>query len=205
MLAFCLSSEVANAHPVAFKGSTGIMGYHSPFLTHNQINHSFEYWLAAGLHHFTRPNLGNNKFATVASVNILAKRWNENNLQANIYFNLGAGRSELSTEPETVGYGLVQFDIEDRDYYFLIKHLQLVSEEQLEFQHTVIRAGLAPYVEKFDGIHSWLILEFQHNEFLESQIVDDLTPFLRVFYRNLLFEIGQSFNGFTRFNYITHF
>ena len=203
--AVLLAPAFAMAHPVSFKGSKGVMGFHSPRMTHNQINYSFQYWWAAGVHHLTRPDKKHDKSATVASTNFLLKRWNTNHLQANIYMNLGGGHSELTGKSETAGYGLLQFDIEDRDYYFLAKHSQLVSEKVTDLRQSVVRAGITPYVDGYDGFHTWLILEYSSVEFLQTEKYEMLTPMLRFFYRNILFEIGQSFDGSTQFNYIAHF
>ena len=193
------------SHPVAFKDSVGIMGYHSPLMTHNQVNYSFRHWFALGAHHLTRPLINRNNRATLLSGNLLLKRWNAENLQANIYMNFGLGQSDFSGKSTALGYGLVQFDIEDRKYYFLSKHEQLLDEKQTDFKQSTVRLGFTPYLDGFEGIHSWLILEYQHLEFAGGDRQEQLTPFLRIFYRNLLFEIGQSLKGMTMFNYITHF
>lgn len=192
------------SHPVSFKGSKGLMGYQSPFVSHNQLNYSFKHWFAAGIHHIQRPNM-NSRSATFASANFLLKRWNGKGLQANIYSVIGAGHSELGPDARTSGFGLVQFDIENRDYYFLVKHQLVANSERTDFSQSVVRLGISPYVESYDGIHSWLILEWQSSNFFDGEDLTDLTPFLRIFYKNLLFEIGQSFDGITKFNYITHF
>lgn len=196
--------SIAVAHPVSYKGSTGLMGFHSPKLVHNQLNYSFKHWFAAGIHHYRRPGL-ENRNATFASTNFLLKRWNGENLQANIYSVFGIGNSHLGPTDETSGLGLLQFDIEDRDYYFLAKHIQIFNNERVDLEQSILRVGITPYVDEFDGLHSWLILEWQNTNFYDGKSISDMTPFLRVFYRNLLFEIGQSFNGVTQFNYITHF
>ena len=135
----------------------------------------------------------------------MLKRWNGEAFQANIYGVLGAGSSGLIEESKFAGFGLLQFDIEDRHYYFLAKHLQTVSEGRPDLRQSTARVGIAPYQDKYDGIHSWLILEWQRTEFSGRSAAIELTPLLRVFYRNLLFEIGQSFSGEMRFNYIAHF
>ena len=79
------------AHPVAFQNSLGIMGQHSGSLSHNQLNYSYRYWWAFGIHHFKRTDVLGGPKATVASTNFLLKRWNGEALQANIYGVLGAG------------------------------------------------------------------------------------------------------------------
>lgn len=54
---FCLSVLFVaqlSAHPTSFEGSTGVMGYHSPGFSHNQINYSHNYWFAVGAHQFRK-------------------------------------------------------------------------------------------------------------------------------------------------------
>ena len=192
------------AHPVSFRDSTGIMGFHSPNQTHNQINYSLRHWVAVGVHRFSTPNAPVGS-ATLASTNFLLQRWNGRALQANIYALIGAGHSTLTGKDRSVGFTGLQFDIEDRDYYFLAKQQYFGDFSRRDFGQTFVRAVLSPYVEKYDGIHSWIILEWQAQRRAQLENFEDLTPFLRLFYKNLLFEIGQSFKGFTRFNYIAHF
>lgn len=203
---FMASAFHVVAHPVAYKGSKGVMGHHSPTMTHNQLNYSQQYWWAVGAHYFKRPQYEDNRQAAFLSTNFLLKRWNGAAYQANIYTVLGAGQSELlGGDPQNSGLGIVQFDIEDREYYFLAKHITVANEEQTEMTQSVVRLGLAPYVGGFDDIHSWLILEHSQTKFFDDDLKVEVTPFLRIFYKNLLFEIGQSFNGNTKFNYIVHF
>ena len=192
-------------HPTSFEGSKGIMGYHSPVMNHGQINYSYRYWFAVGAHHFNIPTNGQNRFANFLSTNFLLKRWNGPSYQGNLYAVLGLGHSQFSKESLGAGLSKIQFDIEDRDYYFLTSYSRIDTEEQRHFQDMMARIGLSPYVGKFDDIHTWLILEYRAQEVLDEGIFEDLTPFLRIFYKNLLFEIGQSFKGNTRFNYIIHF
>ena len=125
------------------------MGFHSPAISHNQLNYSFKHWFATGVHHIRRPNL-KNKSATFASTNFLIKRWNGDALQANLYALVGAGVSELGADSETSGFGSLQFDIEDRDYYFLAKHERVFNKNGTDLEQTIVRAGLSPYVVGYD-------------------------------------------------------
>lgn len=204
LLLLASGTTILHAHPTSFKGSVGVMGYHSPGLTHNQINYSKEYWLAFGIHHYTIPN-ESGKNASFASSNFLLKRWNGAAYQGNLYAVTGVGQSSLSGNSEDAGLMAMQFDIEDRKYYFLTKASIIATNEGNHLKNHTVRLGIAPYVENFDGIHSWLILDFQETEFFADKKTTELTPTLRVFYKNLLFEIGQSFSGETKFNYISHF
>jgi hypothetical protein len=107
----------AQAHPVAFEGSTGIMGYHSADMTEMEVNYSVRYWIAPSIQSVryrmdtARPDL------VVGKVNVLAHRWNGEAYQANIYLHGGAGRS--ITERRFLYHGGITADIEDRKYYLL--------------------------------------------------------------------------------------
>ena len=201
---FCLMGE-ALSHPTSFEGSKGVMGYHMPSMSHIQVNYSWRYWWATGAHHIRQPNSIKNREATLASLNFLVHRWNTEHLQANLYAVVGAGQSNFTGEDESVQYGLTQFDIEDRDYYFLAKHSQMGGDSITHLRQTIIRAGVTPYVDPYNGFHTWIIAEWSKTESLKQESIEGLTPFLRFFYRNILFEFGQSLDGQTKFNYITHF
>ena len=203
-LASVVLSVKAEAHPVSFTGAKGIMGFHSPIISHNQLNYSFRHWFALGVHYVKRPSL-DQRDGVFVTANFLLKRWNGAGSQANLYTNLGLGQGRLSDESQPSAFGLVQFDIENRGYYFLAKHLRIQTEDRVDLDQSVVRLGIAPYVVDYEGLHSWLILETQNLKFNDGESILDMTPFLRVFYKNLLFEIGQSFDGVTKFNYIAHF
>ncbi len=205
LIYFCFVPSLSFAHPVSFEGSTGLMGYHSDFFSHNQVNYSFKYWFAGGVHHLRKPNADKETSASLLTLNFLLKRWNTKKFQANIYGVFGAGESSLTAESKGAGFALMQFDIEDRKLYFLAKHARVISKDQTDFYQTTLRFGVAPYQDEYSGFHSWIILDLQQVKFFGEKVINDITPMLRFFYRNLLFEIGQSFDGVTKFNYITHF
>ena len=121
------------AHPVSFKDSLGIMGHHSPMMIHNQVNYSLEYWWALGVHHVQNPQNQDLK-ATYMTSNFLLKRWNGLSYQGNLYALVGGGISSLDGTYKGSGVAGVQFDIEDRKYYFLAKHLQVLNQRTIGFQ-----------------------------------------------------------------------
>jgi hypothetical protein len=204
-ISLLVAVQYAQAHPVSFEDSVGIMGYHAPKVSHMQVNYSWRHWFATGVHHFSLKTQDEMKSMNLISTNFLVKRWNGSSYQANIYTNLAVGMSDLSQESRPLGMGSVQFDIEDRKYYFLAKYSRLASEASEELTQITLRAGVAPYVANFNDIHSWIIIEWQSNLFLGQDLDVDITPYLRVFYKNVLFEIGHSLDGHMRFNFISHF
>lgn len=197
-------SQKVDAHPVAFADSIGIMGEHSPMITHNQINYSARHWLAFGVHHLRRPELPD-RSATIATTNLLLKRWNAPAFQANIYAILGGGYSQLNFQEGGRIFSALQFDVEDRRWYFMAKHSSLFDGKTEDLRMTNVRGGFAPYLAPFEGLHTWLIVDWMNMDFANGFSMQDTTPMLRFFYQNVLFEIGQSFNGYTRFNYIIHY
>ena len=204
-LALLLAPSHGWVHPVSFQESVGVMGYHTPRVSHFQVNKSWKYWFATGYHYLSVRPKKHLKTAHFLSTNFLLKRWNGQNYQANIYIVTGIGVSDVGGMDQAVGLGLLQFDTEDRNYYFLAKYAQIQSKTSKEMGQGTIRAGFSPYVGKFTEIHSWLIMEYQRTDILGGDTNNDITPYLRVFYKNVLFEVGHSFNGQFRFNYITHF
>lgn len=205
IFAALLTASAAGAHPVGYAGSRGVMGYHSPSLSHVELSYSFKHWFATGVHHYVIPSDTEDLHASFATANFLLKRWNSDAFQANLYAVAGAGQSELSGLAEGAGLGQLQFDIEDRRYYFLAKHTRIFTDKETDLEQSMLRIGFAPYQGRFEEPHFWLILEGERQIFAENTDEESLTPFLRLFYRNILFEIGQSFDGHTKFNYITHF
>jgi hypothetical protein len=204
LLSIFLLALNGKAHPTSFEGSTGVMGHFSNELSEFQLNYSFKHWFAVESTVLSIPEMPENQ-ALILSANILAYRWNTDQLQGNLYGSLGVGSSDLSGDRQNIGNAMLQFDIEDRKYYFLTKHQQVFGQEGVDLRLSLARLGFAPYVGKFDEIHTWLIMEWSKMAMRESGFQEDLTPFLRVFYKNILFEIGQSFKGNSNFNFITHF
>ena len=203
----CIAATSSLAHPTSYEGSTGLMSYNQPDLNLLELNYSWKYWFATSVRHlnFNKDFLNKEARATYASLNFLAYRHNTDKLQANLYLAGGAGVSNIDTKSKDSGFGLAQFDIEDRKFYFLAKHQVLFDKEDYELQISNVRAGMAPYVAPADGIHSWLILEYLSQNFRNFKTSEDLGPLLRVFYKNLLFEVGYTFKGLSKFNFISHF
>lgn len=190
----------AHAHPVAYQGSVGFMGYHSKGMTDMELNYSIRHWLAPSVQalRFTEGTAKPDYF--LGKLNLLAHRWNGEAYQANIYVHGGAGYSRLSRG--SVFHGGVTADIEDRRLYFLAQWDILRNSERTEATFWKARVGFAPYITGFDSLHSWLILEANRKSLGDGRV--DLVPTLRFFYQNVLWEVGSSLGGEIHFNYIIH-
>ncbi|NRA66161.1 MAG: hypothetical protein HRU19_16860 [Pseudobacteriovorax sp.] len=197
--------EISLAHPTSFKGSTGLMSQTTSKRDHYQVNYSHEYYLATGAHLYQDREGDDMRRAGFLSSNFLLFRENSQRFQANLYGIIGAGSSELSGEKETAGLYRIQADIEDRKYYFLINQTGISTKKQRELDQRTIRLGTAPYVGNFEDLHMWLIAEWQESRRFASKPRTEFTPILRLFYQNVLLEIGRSVSGDMKFNTIIHF
>jgi hypothetical protein len=192
-----LAAPDAHAHPVAYQGSTGVMGFYSGGMMDFEVNHSLRYWFAPAVQvlRFTENTSKPDYF--LGKLNFLAYRKNGEDYQANLYLHAGAGRS---SERGVFHYG-VTADAENRRVYFLGQWDSILNSARTERRWWKLRAGFAPYLAGFEGVHSWLILEA--NQKIPGRV--SLVPTLRFFYQNVLWEIGSSLDGEIHFNHIIHF
>jgi hypothetical protein len=66
-----------------------------------------------------------------------------------------------------------------------------------------LRAGFAPYLAEFNELNAWFILEANHMNKGMSDV--EITPLIRLFYKNILIESGSSFKGDVQFNFMVHY
>ena len=197
-------SFVAFAHPVSYKGATGIMSYNSPEMNELLVTYSFNFNYAAAA---TYLRDSKSEFV-IPRFNYLVKHWNNTDSQGNIYLSRGIG-NEIYND-KTYGVRLAEFiaDWEDRRYYTYLEHLNLTRDNdqnpmlpETSYNHTKLRLGYAPFLADYNDLNVWTIVQFEkHNE--DKQI--EATPFLRFFMKNVLWEIGAGFDGSTKFNFMIH-
>ncbi len=166
------------------------------------LTYSFKSYLAAALYYFREGDVN----YTVPRINWLAKRWNNEDSQANLYVSGGYGYERSFNETVGVGFGSVEADWESRKYYtsaqynrFLRKDTDAASRP--DFETIKLRAGFAPYLAEYSEINTWFILQAEK---MNDKPVE-LTQFIRLFYKNALIEIGAGFDGGMAFNYMIHF
>lgn len=200
--AFLLFGSWAQAHPVAYQGSTGIMSSFSKDMSDFEVNYSWRYWTATSAHIFRYTPGADRPDVALVQENFLLKRWNEEGFQANIYSLTGAGNSRLSGRSRAAYFAGAVVDIENRRLYFLTHFTHLRNNVKQELNHAEIRAGFAPYLGNFNDLHTWMILEASHQSVFDTKW--RLTPFLRFFYQNVLWEIGSSLKGDIKLNTIIH-
>lgn len=192
----------AFAHPTAFEGAWGFMSYNDEKENEFSVNYSFKSYIAGGVSFFKFKDVE----ITVPRVNTLLKRWNNEDSQGNIYLSGGYGLEKSFNESQGVGFLQADADWESRQYYvsaqyvqFLRKNSDVVSRDDI--RQTKLRAGFAPYLADYNDLNTWLIWQIKK----ENEEDPETTQFVRLFYRNVLIELGATFGGGWAFNYIVHF
>ena len=195
-------SSPARAHPVAYRGSLGLMGYLSKDMTDLEVNYSVRHWFAPSLQ-LLRYNEGTGRpDMLLAKANFLAKRWNGPASQGNLYLHGGGGVSRLTGANRGVYHLGVTADWETRRVYVL-GHTDVIRDGHgTQASYWKLRAGFAPYLAEFDRLHTWLVLEVNRKSVGSGNV--EVVPTLRFFYENVLWEVGTSLSGNVHLNYIIH-
>jgi hypothetical protein len=138
--------------------------------------------------------------------NILLKRWNKEDSQANLYLKSGAGlasqRQGDNKDALAVWSGLAA-DWETRRWFTSYEARGLLAGDiDRKFTHKA-RIGVAPYVADYGALHTWLMVEVGHDPKSEDEIT--VTPLVRFFKGPALLEAGFSNQNDVLFNFIYRF
>lgn len=198
----------AHAHPVPYKGAWGLMSFNSPEMSELTLVHSFTSQVAAATTYLKKSE---SEFY-FARLNWLAKRWNNEDSQANIYLSAGVGAENYRTESQTAGLAGLGMDWESRRYYVLFDHLYLHRDHPRNpmipnqgYGYYKFRIGTAPFLAEYDELNVWLIFQAEKYSGRNETNGVELTQMLRFYIKNSLWEIGARLNGGWVFNYMVHF
>lgn len=145
---------------------------------------------------------------TSLQINNLLKRWNQKESQANLYLKTGAGiavsNGGVSGDQTTPAiFSGVAFDWETRRYFFSYENRYIEAGDVDDLYMQFMRIGIAPYVAGFGSLHTWLMLELEHEP--EDENTFTVTPILRFFKGVHLVEAGISNNNDATFNWTIRF
>ena len=145
----------------------------------------------------------------IPRLNLLMKRWNNDESQGNIYLSAGAGYEKYSSQTYGARLGELILDWESRKYYVYFEQLYLQRDNDTnlllankDYSKSKFRAGMAPFLADYTDLNVWFILQAE-KQAGQKQI--ELTQFLRFYMKNTLWEVGAGFNGDWAFNYMIHF
>lgn len=200
-----VAAKTAEAHPVAFKGSYSIMTWNSKDMSDWMFTHSFTSNFSLTARYLRLDTVDGERAFYAPQANYLLKRWNELDSQANIYLSAGHGAEKVKSKYNNVTTAALEADWESRKYYVSFREDVIVTHKNSSknIYQSKVRAGFAPYLAEFNEINTWFILQADKNNKEEKNF--KLTPFIRMFYKNVLTEIGVSSRGDAQFNFMVHF
>ena len=196
----------AHARPVSYPGGwtsmltnnddrNALHIHYSPTAKYS-IGYKLEYWR-------------DNKYTLNAiQVNNLLRRWNQRDSQANLYLKSGLGVAHKDTAPFDGKLAPAAFtgfatDWENRRFFVSYENRYTEASDIDNFYMQTARAGIAPYIGDFGDLHTWLMLEVDHNS--ESTNPLTLTPMVRFFKGVHLLEFGVSDRGKALFNWVIRY
>jgi len=193
-------------HPTSYEGGFAFMGEMNPNHQKASFIYSPKYWLGVGIVGLRAPG---SESLVAAQLGWLVKRWNRPAAQGNIYFVGGVGYAEQTALSNLSRKGLIyrygaQADYETRRFFSFAKYTEhrFFNKNQVLTQHLELAVGIAPYLAKYNELNSWLILKFELTDLL-SEV--SWVPTIKFFYKNFLWEIGQSFEGHLHLNFMLRF
>jgi len=192
------------AHPVAYKGAWSFMAFNQPDMQDWQLLYSVARKFSLGVNYIHDTMEGADRYFLIPRVSWLVNRWNGKDYQANIYVYGGIGIAKKNALNEVAGEAAIEADYETRKVYFSGKASAVVAKGFDTLAIYQLRAGFAPYEGGYDEIQAWLIAQAQYLPFAKSEPVR-VGPVVRIFYRNVLTEMGVSAQGTWNFNFMVHF
>ena len=160
MLALSLVSE---AKPIAFAdGTTVMLEYGAGTMKEAQVFYAPRYDLSVGGGHveFDSSETAAVERVTYARLNLLARRWNLSDAQANIFVwgGLGGATGNHFSGTELAGNAGAQFDYETRRIYASLK-TDWQRAADLEHRVDTLQLGFAPYKHDYNGLATWFVYQ----------------------------------------------
>lgn len=189
------------AHPVIYKDGWAISSANMESYSNNYVMYSFTHRFALGVEHWRMGKDELNNDMGLLRLNYLLWRNNGADSQANIYLHSGYGIEDQEFQKkQTRGAGLlgIEADWETRTLYTSAKHFQ--------FQNTYMsqaRVGFSPKVAPFEDLQTWFMLQGMVMKDIQDSVM--ITPMLRFFYHNVLWEMGSSTRGEWMLNLMVHY
>lgn len=188
-LAILFMSGAASAKPVSYAGGWQFMQHRDHMETYSELTYSPTYRDAIGARaEFMR---GGDEYSLYSAVyNRLLKRWNFPDAQGNLYFLSGAGVAENDGDTSPAVYGGILADYETRRIFVSYENRALNAGDIERAYNQAVRVGIAPYVANSGSLHTWAMFQVDHHPSEKDNIVT--TPMVRMFYKNVLGEVGYS-------------
>lgn len=201
-----MGTDAVQARPVSYPGGWTVMQmndmdsynvhvHYSPTARYS-IGYRGEYWRAEDWQFHG------------AQLNYLAKRWNAPASQANAYIKSGAGLAysdagDYDGRIEPAAFTGIALDWENRRLFTSYENRATYAGDIDGFFSHKARVGVAPYVGDYGDLHTWLMLQVDHQPGADDEVV--FTPLVRLFKSETLAEAGISDRGDLMVNWIVRF
>ena len=184
-LILLLFSCSAWARPVGYQGAINGLSFTKGDRSENSLHYSPKYYYSFGVRSLFSDEF---KFNGLYG-SYLLKRWNLPEAQSNIFTYGAVG---VDQNEQFMGHYGIQADYETRQIYTLYNYQAYNGKNNL-FDNHMVRLGFAPYKAGFDDLNLWLIGEYNSSD-------NNLTPLVRMFYKNVLWEVGYNRDQEVLFN-----
>jgi hypothetical protein len=201
LIAILFLNHLVSAHPVTFVDGTMFKNMAREDMSETSVTYTFAPRFAVGLGYERLQMETSENSWGMLDFNALFKRWNGEDSQANIYLLSGAGAYWDKTKESAAGKWGVQADYETRQFYTLASYTGWHAED-VETYYAVYRIGYAPFVAGYNDLNVWMITQLDYNPDMRSEV--QVTPFLRFFYKNILWEMGASLRGNFYWQFMVH-
>jgi hypothetical protein len=199
-VAFMILSLKAFSHPVIYQGGWALNSSNMSMYSNNYALYSLTNRISVGVEHdrFDEEELG------LLKMNSLLWRHNGDDSQANLYFHGGAGFIDQNEKGSRGIFNLgIEGDWETRTLYTSWKHLQFPGAKDANYSITQGRVGLSPVKTPYEQLQIWFMLQGMVIHDVEDTLM--ITPMLRFFYHNVLWEVGSSTRGDWMLNLMVHY
>lgn len=206
LLFLCLLSLKAFSHPVIYQWGWALSSSNMPHYSNNYGLYSFTNRFSVGVDHWRFSRENDHTEAGLLKLNHLLWRDNGPNHQANIYLHGGFGVADQEWDNRgTKGIGMVgaEVDWETRSLFTSLKHLEFHGPKGLDINMTQARVGFSPVEADFKNLQTWFMVQGMVIRNVEERVV--ITPMLRFFYHNVLWEMGSSTRGDWMLNLMVHY
>ena len=189
---------LAGAKPIAFSHGTTVMAeYGAGTMKEAQVFYAPKYFLSLGPGYLELESDIDHRRReiTYARVNYLAKRWNMEAAQANVFVWGGAGQAYVSetNDHQFTGNAGAQIDYETRRVYSSLK-TDLYRSADFSHRIVTLQLGLAPYKHDYDTLATWVVVQARRftGEIHEGT---EWALLLRLFKRGGWIEAGVTDDG----------
>lgn len=196
----------AFSHPVIYQGGKVVSSFNMSSYSDNQLLYSITPRWAAGLNHWRFTKNDKNTEMGLARLNHLLWRKNGEDSQANIYLLSGIGMVDSEIEKRDtreVYMGGFEADWETRTLFTALKYYQFSSPAVTDISMAQARIGFSPFESGFENLQSWFMVQAMVMPEVEPNVI--ITPMLRFFYKNVLWEVGSSTRGEWMLNLMVHY